>query len=131
METTPNYLFDRIGGEPALNAAVDGLYERLVVDEQVGKYFEGIAMDKLMEHQYNFMQMAFTEIPEGCDIAGMLTTGHTRLWAMGLDESDFDVVAGHFVATLQSLDVDQELIDEAVGVISPLRDIFEEKGRQN
>jgi hypothetical protein len=47
------------------------------------------------------------------------------LISKGLDETDFDAVAGHLVATLVSLEVPQELIDEAVGVVGPLRGIFE------
>lgn len=47
---------------------------------------------------------------------------------MGLDETDFDCVAGHLVDTMQSLGVGQEEIDEAVGIVGPLRDIFKKDG---
>ena len=121
-------LLDRIGGEAALDAAVDGLYDRLIVDPKLAEYFVGVPMETLKAHQFNFMRLAFTEIPEDCDVAGILIQGHKRLWDMGLDESDFDCVAGHLVDTMQSLGVGQEEIDEAVGIVGPLRDIFKKDG---
>ena len=81
-ETTTATLFDRIGGEPALSAAVDGLYDRLVADEKLMTYFRGVDMETLRGHQYKFMQIAFTEIPKDLDIAEYLTKGHARLWDM-------------------------------------------------
>jgi hypothetical protein len=47
---------------------------------------------------------------------------------MGLDEHDFDAVAGHLVGSLQFLGVEQSMIDEAVGIVGPLRGIFEKGG---
>lgn len=43
---------------------------------------------------------------------------------MGLTEIHFDMVAMHLVASLQHLGVCQELIDEVVAVVGPLRPIF-------
>ena len=78
----PDYLLDRIGGDAALEAAVDELYNRLIADESLAKYFEGVSMEVLKDHQFNFMRIAFTEIPEELDVSGMLTEGHSRLWKM-------------------------------------------------
>lgn len=72
------------------------------------------------------MSIAFTEIPEDMDVATLISEKHKRLFAMGLDERHFDVVAGHFVATLKHLGVKQAEIDEAVGIIGPLRPVFVE-----
>lgn len=83
----PEFLLDRIGGDVALEAAVDELYERLIVDESLAVYFDGVPMNKLKQHQFNFMRIAFTEIPEDLDVAGMLTEGHSRLWEMVRTES--------------------------------------------
>eukprot|EP00957_Ditylum_brightwellii_P102394 7805314-Ditylum_brightwellii.AAC.1 len=54
---------------------------------------------------------------------------HFRLFEKGLNETHFDSVAKHFVETLQHLGVAQELIDEAVGIIAPLRDVFVKGGK--
>lgn len=76
------YLLNRIGGEPALEAAVEEFYARVVVDEKLMRYFEGVPMENLKGHQLNFLRMAFTEIPGDCDITDYLTTSHDRLWEM-------------------------------------------------
>ena len=70
-------LFKRIGGQPALNAAVDLFYERLVLEPSLAIFFEGVDVGKLKRHQYNFMQMAFNDsIPVGTDVAKLMASGH-------------------------------------------------------
>lgn len=120
-----SYLLNRIGGEPALAAAVDEFYIRVVDDPKLAPYFAGVPMHDLKSHQRNFLRMAFTEIPGDVDIVKYLSTSHDRLWEMGLDETDFDAVAGHLVGAMQALGVEQHLIDEAVAIVVPLRGIFE------
>ena len=125
VENAQETLLDRLGGEPALRAAVDLFYAKLLEEESLLPYFEGVAIDKLKEHQFNFMAIAFTDIPDDMDVLGMIRTKHDRLYQMGLDEEDFDVVAGDFVATLQELKVPQSEIDDAAAVVLPLRAAFE------
>lgn len=71
------------------------------------------------------MMIAFTKIPDDLDVGKYIAEKHERLFAIGVNETHFDSVAGHFVATLQGLQVSQNLIDQAVGVIGPLRPVFE------
>lgn len=123
-----NYLFDRLGGEPAIEAAVDEFYKRLVADEELAKFFEGIELSALKSHQRKFMKVAFTEIPEDLDVEQLMFKKHYTLFAKGLNETHFDLVAGHFVGTLESLGVDSSLINEAVGIIGSLRGVFEKGG---
>ena len=77
--------------------------------------------------KYNFMSIAFTEVPEDMDIVALIHTKHQRLFDEGLNEEHFDIVAGHFVDTLNHLGVKQGEIDEAVSVIAPLRPVFEKE----
>jgi hemoglobin len=60
-----------------------------------------------------------------------MTSKHARLFGMGLNETHFDRVAGHLVATLQELGVDPALVEEAVSIVGPLRGVFEEGARQH
>lgn len=124
-ETKEQFLLDHIGGDAALGAAVDEFYKRVIADETLQIFFEGFPMDQLKEHQHKFMRMAFTKIPESIDVEKFMMKKHERLFLMGLGAEHFDSVAGHFVGTLQSLGVEQSLIDEAVDVIAPLRSVFE------
>ena len=120
-----HHLLSRIGGPAALEAAVDIFYEKLVVDEALSKFFEGVDMDKLKLHQRKFLTLALTEIPDGVDVPGLMRDKHKRFFAMGLNETHFDMVAGHLVETLKGLQVKADLIDEIIAVIAPLRSVFE------
>lgn len=119
-------LFQRLGGVAAVRAVVEAFYERLLADVALQPYFEGVNMAHLKRHQVEFMKIAFTEIPASLDVSALLLEKHQRLFEAGLNEHHFDLVAGHFVGACQQLDVPQELIDEAVSVIGPLRGVFEQ-----
>ena len=45
---------------------------------------------------------------------------------MGLNETHFDTVATVLVGTLQTLGLKEELINEVVAIVAPLRSIFED-----
>jgi truncated hemoglobin YjbI len=81
-------------------------------------------------HQLKFFKLAFTEIPPDFDVVAMILEKHLKLFEDGLNETHFDIVAGHFVAVLQHFGVSQPLIDEAAGVIIPLRPVFEQGGKK-
>mmetsp|Transcript_238 Transcript_238/g.636 ORF Transcript_238/g.636 Transcript_238/m.636 type:complete len:354 (-) Transcript_238:1726-2787(-) len=119
-------LLKRLGGEAALEAAVDIFYDKLVADADLAPFFAGRDMDQLKHHQRQFMTIAFTKIPDSLDVGKFMFEKHEKLFLMGLSEMHFDGVAGHFIATLNSMGVEQKLIDEAVAVIAPLRPIFEQ-----
>jgi len=84
-----------------------------------------VPLDVLKSHQFKFMRMAFTEVPADIDVGRYMFAKHYKLFIKGLNETHFDLVAGHFVGTLQKLEVPNDMIDEAVGKIAPLRPIFE------
>ena len=119
-------LLNRLGGEAAVKSVVDEFYDRLLEDESIAFFFEGIEMPLLKLHQYEFFTIAFTGFPEGIDVGEILIEAHRTLFqVLGLNEEHFDIIAGHLVATLANHSVPQELIDEIVGVVAPLRAAFE------
>ena len=124
LDTSKTTVLEQLGGEPALVAAVDAFYARLLEDAKLQPFFVGRNIPRLKAHQLNFMRFAFTKIPDDLDVPGLILTKHKSLFAMGLDETHFDVVAGHFVTTLEGLKVKPEAIAAAVAVIGPLRSVF-------
>jgi hemoglobin len=122
-------LKDRLGGDAALELAVDIFYEKNVVDQELAKFFDGVDMRKLRAHQVKFMTLAFTEIPKSTDVIGMLEKAHGRLFDMGLSEKHFDLVVGNLVATLQELSVAPNVIDDAIAIVGPLRVVFEDQAK--
>jgi hemoglobin len=130
MVSKKQVLLDRIGGDAALELAVDKFYEKNVTHPEVARFFEGVNMKLLRVHQFRFLKLAFTEIPERYDVADMLDTSHSRLFDMGLNETHFDIIASNLVVTLQELGVAADVIDDAVTVVGPLRSIFEEQAAE-
>jgi hemoglobin len=124
MASKKQFLLDRIGGEEALKLAVNKFYEKNVAHVEVARFFEGVDMELLGAHQFKFMKLAFTEIPEGVDVIGIIEKAHSRLFDMGLNEKHFDVIATNLVETMQELGVDSDVIGDAVAVVAPLRSVF-------
>lgn len=123
-------LLERLGGDKALSAAVEMFYSRMVADPVISRFFEGVDVSRLKAHQFNFMRLAFTRIPADMDVGGSMLKAHSRLIDMGLDETHFDRVAGIFAGTLTDMGVQPAEVNEAVGVIAPLREVFEKGKRQ-
>lgn len=47
-------LFERVGGEPAISAAVDRFSERVLADHQLTNFFSGVSMSRLKAHQLRY-----------------------------------------------------------------------------
>ena len=116
---------DKLGGTPALKVAVEEFYTRILADADLAMFFKNTSMVVLKMHQVAFMKIAFTKIPDDLDVMKLLKEKHAHLIEQGLNGTHFDKVAGHFVETLQSLNVPPELIGECVGIVAPLRAVFE------
>lgn len=118
-------LMDKLGGAPALTAAVEEFYKRILADPELAIFFDDSSMTVLKMHQLAFMKVAFSKIPEDLDVMKLIKEKHARLFEKGLNAKHFDKVASHFVGTLKFLNVPSNLIDECVAIIGPLRVVFE------
>ncbi len=113
-------LFDRIGGMEAVMAATDIFYEKVLADPVISHFFAAIDMQSQTQKMVAFMTWAFDGPSEyrGRD----LRAAHKHLVAnQGLNDTHFDAVATHLVATLQELEVPQPLIDEAIAIVASTR----------
>lgn len=52
-------LFEKIGGKDAVNAAVDVFYEKVMADDRINRFFEGIDMNAQRRKQIMFLTYAF------------------------------------------------------------------------
>ena len=52
-------LFDELGGAAAVDKAVDIFYRRMLADDRVARFFEGVDMDKQAAKQKAFLTMVF------------------------------------------------------------------------
>lgn len=112
-------LYERIGGEPAVNAAVEIFYRKVLNDYRINRFFDNADMDKQIAKQKAFFTMAFGG-PNNYTGKDM-RNAHEHLVKKGLDGSHFDAVMEHLGATLVELKVPPELIAEAAAIASSTR----------
>jgi hemoglobin len=108
--------YDSIGGAPAVRAAVDDFYARLLADRQLAAFFTGTDLQRLKAHQRAFIAAAIggPEIFTGRELA----SAHAGL---GIGDGDFDAVVGHLVGTLTALGVPENTIEQIGEALAPLR----------
>ena len=112
-------LYERIGGDAAVNAAVDVFYGKVMDDYRINRFFGKTDMAKQAEHLKAFMTVAFGG-PNNYT-GRSLRDGHVRLVNMGLNDSHYDAVMEHLGATLQELNVPADLIAEAAALVESVR----------
>jgi hemoglobin len=110
-------LYERLGQDVGIRAAVDDFYRRLLADPQLVPYFENADLNRLRGHQAKLLVQVtggpveydgreLAEAHEGLDITG----------------PDFDRVVAHLAATLADLGVGAEDIGEIGGALGAHRD---------
>ena len=112
-------LYERIGGEPAVSAAVEIFYRKVLNDYRINRFFVNVDMDKQINKQKAFFTMAFGG-PNNYTGADM-RKAHAHLVEIGLDDSHFDAVMEHLGATLVELEVPDNLIAEAAAIAESTR----------
>jgi hemoglobin len=114
-----NSLYDRIGGDAAVNAAVDLFYRKVLADDRINGFFDSVDMDKQAAKQKAFLTLALGG-PNNYTGEDM-RKGHAHLVARGLNDSHFDAVMENLAATLQELNVPGDLIAEAAAIAESTR----------
>lgn len=114
-------LYDRLGGEAAVNAAVEHLYWKIMVDDALAPIFALVDMTNLKTMQKKFLTLAFGG---PVDYGGRsLKDSHV---GKGITEAQFDAVASHLSATLKSLGVPDAEQDEVMTIVASTKgDIVE------
>ncbi len=112
-------LFERIGGEAAVDQAVDIFYRKVLMDERVNGFFDGVDMDQQINKQKGFLTMAFGG-PNNYTGKDM-REGHKHLVARGLNDSHVDAIVELLGATLQELGVAAEDIQEVADIANGAR----------
>lgn len=112
-------LFEQIGGEPAVSAAVDIFYRKVLSDDRISHFFDDVDMERQAAKQKAFLTMALGG-PNKYSGADM-RRGHAHLVARGLNDSHFDAVMENLAATLQELNVPPALIAQAAAICEGTR----------
>ena len=110
-------LFERLGGDAAVNAAVDIFYGKVLADSRINYLFSSVDMDRQRAKQKAFLTYAFGG-PNNYNGRGM-RAGHARL---NLTEEHFNAVMENLGSTLKELNVPDPLIGEAAAIAMSVKD---------
>ena len=113
-------LFERLGGRPAVSAAVDNFYARVLADERISAFFDDVDMEGQKNKQRAFLTFAFGG-PHAYT-GQRMREGHAHLIERGLNDGHVDAVVENLTATLQELGVERPAIDEVVTICESVRD---------
>ena len=119
LNTANATLFEQLGGEGAVNAAVDIFYRKVLMDDRINRFFEGVDMDKQAVKQKAFLTMA---LGGPANYSGQdMRNGHAKLVEMGLNDSHFDAVVENLATTLTELGVSDALIGQVAAIAETTR----------
>ncbi|MEP6538997.1 MAG: group 1 truncated hemoglobin [Bryobacteraceae bacterium] len=120
MNSTPTpTLYEQLGGEPAVNAAVDVFYRKVLSDDRVSQFFDDVDMDRQIAKQKAFLTMVF-----GGPVAYTgkdMRAGHAHLVARGLNDSHVDAVIELLGASLHEVGAPADLISKVAAIAESAR----------
>ena len=111
-------LYQKLGGQPAIDAAVESFYKKVLADDRIKHFFGDINMTAQRRKQKAFLSAAFGgPIPwTGKD----MRKAHENL--PGLNETHFNAVAENLQKTLEELKVPKDLIDQVMAIAASTKD---------
>ncbi|MCR4319426.1 MAG: group 1 truncated hemoglobin [Candidatus Brocadiaceae bacterium] len=112
-------LYERIGGEKAINVAVDLFYKKVLTDNRINHFFKDINLAKQSQRLKAFLAYAFG-VPNKYT-GRPLREAHARLVKKGLNDSHFDAVLENLGNSLKELGVSEDLIEEAAKIAESVR----------
>ncbi len=113
-------LFEKLGGEPAIDAAVDIFYRKVLSNDLISHFFDDTDMDQQRAKQKSFLTMVFGG-PN--DYTGKdMRDAHAPLVEKGLNDDHFNAVAGHLQETLDELGVPADLAGEVMAIAASTHD---------
>ena len=114
-------LFDRLGGDKGVEAAVDILYAKITADASLKPVFDGVDMDNQSFMIRLFLTGAFGGPQSGND--NVLRDAHAPLVAeKGFGDEHLAAFASHLLATLEDLGVDGSAIDSVLVAFTSAHD---------
>jgi hemoglobin len=115
-----NFLFQRLGGEPAIERVVAALYQRVLVDPTLTPFFASVDMAALHAHQRHFLSVAFGE-DRRYEGRSLRDAHRDLVQRHGLDESHFDAVLTHLEAAMKEVGLAPVLVAETMAVVETKR----------
>lgn len=113
---TDSTLYEKLGGQEAIDAVVDRFYERVLSDDRLAGFFDDTDVQELRAHQAAFL----TYVTGGTDDweGRSMREAHADL---GITDEDFDAVAVHLRETLAEFDVPDAHAETVMSAVADLR----------
>jgi len=98
---------------------VDIFYRKVLADDRISQFFDGVDMEQQAAKQKAFLTMAFggPHRYTGLD----MRQGHAHLVQRGLNDRHVDAVIENLGATLRELGVQEELIAQVAAIADSTR----------
>lgn len=109
-------LYEKYGGFPTINQIVLDFYQRIGEEESLASYFDGVNMQKLVEHQTAFI----AKVLEGPDqyTGRSLAIAHRRL---NIKSEDFDLVGNLLKSTLEDAGVEAQDVEAVMNIVGSVK----------
>jgi hemoglobin len=105
--------YDAVGGAAAVKVVVEDFYQRVLGDQQLAHYFEGVDMPALKRHQALLVGQVLGGPP---DYDGRsLREAHQGL---GITKPHFDLVVTHLAGALKDAGVPDDIIGRAGAAVA-------------
>ncbi|MGR9101131.1 MAG: globin domain-containing protein [Gammaproteobacteria bacterium] len=114
-------LYDRVGGDKAMEIAVDLFYRKALQDDLVGRFFEDVDMESQRLKQKSFLSMAFGG-PYRYSGKDLREAHKPLIERFGITDAHFDRVGAIFKETLEELNISEKEIQGMMEVIESTRD---------
>ena len=102
-------IFERYGGFASISKVVSAFYDQMLDSEDTARFFEGVDMRRLIDHQTKFISTLMGG-PSSYS-QEQLKRAHVRL---GIDTATFDKSAKLLSETLEDFDFDESDIAEVL-----------------
>jgi len=112
-------LYEQLGGDQAVDAAVDIFYRKVLADDRVNGFFDDTDMERQAAKQKAFLTVAFggPNHYSGRD----MREGHRKLVEQGLNDEHVDIIIELLGESLKELDVPQPLIAQVAEIAESAR----------
>jgi hemoglobin len=115
-DTTPKTLYQRLGGQPAIEATVDGMLKRALADERINYTWAGSPLPRVRQR---LIELVCAGTGGGCKYTGRdMVAAHK---GMGITGEQFGILVGHLVAALDELKVPEKEKGELLAILGPMK----------
>lgn len=112
-------LYQELGGEAAVDAAVDVFYRKVLSDDRISRFFDDVDMDRQIAKQKAFLTMVFGG--PGAYTGKDMRSGHAHLVERGLDDSHVNAVIELLGESLREVGAPERLIAKVAAIAESVR----------